>query len=202
MSTNNSIPDFIDVAHIQNLFWNNNSDLYPSCAPTGYHRIEKTRPVFLSPYTGTCVLSGEFNHCIFNGHYYFLTKMEVIDISTQTYKYQLDYDVMINFLDKGANVTGTLIKTNRKDILRDCLQTTKAILADPIRKETFSYAPESAVDKTMGVKWYDEHRLWESLKETSISTDNFNAFIYRVQNNPIARGTKNKKWTAGTREFT
>lgn len=59
---------------------------------------------------------------------------------------------MVNFMDKGVNVTGTLIKTNRKDILRGCLQTTKAILADPIRKEVFSYALEAASDKTIGIK--------------------------------------------------
>lgn len=54
------------------------------------------------------------------------------------YRYQLDYDVMINFIFRGVAVKGTLVKTNREDILEGCLQTTVPILADPIEKLSFS----------------------------------------------------------------
>lgn len=143
MSNNKSLPDFIEVANIKNLFWNNNSDLYPTCVPTNYITIEKTRPTFYSPYIGTCVLVGEFNHCLYNGNYYFLTKLEVLDVMTSTYKYQLDYDVMINFISAGVNIKGTLIRTDREDILEASLQTTKPILADPVEKKTFTTIKDS-----------------------------------------------------------
>lgn len=139
MSRSNTLPTFITVANIQDLFWNNNSDLYPTCAPDPaiYTRIEDHFPVFHSPYLGTIILTGEYNHCIYNGVYYFLNKLRVLDVPTEHYEYQLDYDVMMNFLVSGVEVRGTLIKTNREDILEDCLQHTKPILADPIEIKVY-----------------------------------------------------------------
>lgn len=137
MNRASKLPDFIEVANIRDLYWNNNSDLYPSCVPYGYHLVEKTRPVFVTPYVATCVLDGEFNHCIYNGEYYFLSKLEILDVEKLRYKYQLDYDVVINFMARGVDVRGTLIKTDRKDILEGCLQTTVPILADPVQKRVY-----------------------------------------------------------------
>lgn len=143
MSKSNPLPDFIDVANIRDLFWNNNSDLYPTCVPKQFKRIKITRPTFLSPYVGTCVLDGEYNYCRYNGQYFFLSKVEPIDLMMPRYKYQLDYDVMINFMAKGVEVRGTLTKTNRPDILEECLQTTVPILADPIRKKEVYYKKDT-----------------------------------------------------------
>lgn len=192
MSSSSPLPNFIQVANIRDIFWNNNSDLYPTWIPTKYHKVENTRPTFLSPYLGTCILTGEFNHCLYNGKYYFLTKLEVIDVQTQRYKYQLDYDVMINFMNVGVSVRGTLVKTDRKDILSGCLQTTKAILAEPTKRRDFGGAPISD-EKLVELKIADDARVRESLMETTITRAVYDEFIERIENNAVARGTKGKE---------
>lgn len=201
MSKAAKLPDFIEVANIKDLFWNNNSDLYPTCVPSEYITIEKTRPTFLSPYLGTCVLRGEYNHCIFNGTYYFLTKLRVLDIMSEEYEYQLDYDVMINFLNKGVNVKGTLIKTNKEDILEECLQTTVPILSDPVKKKIYGAKEKEQTElKFKDVRFayvYTDYKLFfESIQELTITRENFTAFIRRVENHPLARATKDKEWLA------
>lgn len=198
MSKAAKLPDFIEVANIKDLFWNNNSDLYPTCVPSEYITIEKTRPTFLSPYLGTCVLRGEYNHCIFNGTYYFLTKLRVLDIMSEEYEYQLDYDVMINFLNKGVNVKGTLIKTNKEDILEECLQTTVPILSDPVKKKIYGNRENKKQPWQSNVSFPrpDFRIILESLQVPIITRENFTAFIRRVETHPLARATKDKEWLA------
>lgn len=206
MNKSSRLPEFIDVANIRDLFWNNNSDLYPTCVPTQYQRVNITRPTFVSPYTGTCVLDGEYNHCLYNGEYYFLTKLEIQDITKARYKYQLDYDVMINFMARGVDVTGTLTKTNRPEILEDCLQTTVPILADPVNKKIYGKTngkTDHTWQEKLNVRFYKKEDLKEDpsnflrnsrfIVETSITQDDYVAFINRVENNVFGRGTKDKE---------
>lgn len=102
---------------------------------------------------------------------------------------------MINFMAKGVEVRGTLTKTNRPDILEQCLQTTIPILADPVRKEVYYKKDEENVigHKLVDIEKLKSSKYWENFIHRTVTKDNFDAFITRVENNVIGKGTKGKK---------
>lgn len=89
--------------------------------------------MFVSPYTGTITLDGEFNHAIFNNKYYKLLKIKVLDLTLNRYEYQLEEDIMMNLLSNGAEIRGILNRTNIPEILEENLNYTVPILETPAK---------------------------------------------------------------------
>lgn len=202
----NKYPKFILVANLNNKFWNNNSDTYPTTIPDAslYIKIPKTQPVFISPYTAICVLQGEWNHAIYAGKYYHLIKIEIKDIVKGIYKYQMEYDVMIDFINKGGEIRGTLIKTNNEDILKDTIQTCKQILNNPIRLEIGKFQKGSSDDwfpKDFDLSVLDDDKLNKKiLYEWKITQDAWDYFWYINENNPFIKTLKTKNWKESKEE--
>lgn len=111
---------------------------------------------------------------------------------------------MINFMNTSVDVKGTLIRTNREDILEKCLQTTKPVLADPIDSFVCSYDKTKSntwqekltvkgLDNVQGFKWRFPIKI--------APREQYNTFIHNVENNAIAKGTANKEWLCNRKEF-
>lgn len=132
---------------------------------------------------------------MYNGEYYFLTKLEVLDVTQARYKYQLDYDVVINFMARGVNVTGTLTKTNRPDILEECLQTTIPILSDPIHRQSYSKQNQTKdkVSPKLLLPRIDSIFALHKFKDLGVLEETFNKFIYDVENNKYANRLSGKE---------
>lgn len=172
----------IYVANFKNIFWNNNSDLYPSSVPNVslYTEVQGSRPVFLNPYTASIVLEGTFNHAIYDGLYYKLLKIRVQDVTKDIYEYQMEYDVMLNVLASKCEIKGTLIRTNDPEILEDCLQTTTPILENP----------SSHLIGSFDIKQFDWKQDLEvlfpedPLLDVDVAFTSWIRFINRVKANP------------------
>lgn len=102
-------------------------------------------------------------------------------------------------MNAGVSVTGTLIKTDRKDILSGCLQTTKAILSDPSKPVYFNTTSVTG-EKKVELKLPTDSQVKDRFIETSITRATYDEFIERIEKNAIGKGTVGKKWLCNNKD--
>lgn len=120
---------------------------------------------------------------------------------------------MMNFLNRGVEVKGTIIKTNREDILEGCIQTAVPILADPVIKRVYGSPTESKGETGFTVNWdVPEYKPVSYIHQDNRTTDqiiygaekynptrlSIDAFIDRVNKREDIRKLYAKEWLAKT----
>lgn len=185
------------VALFKDIFWNNNSESYPTTVPTldlfnVYN--QQIEPVFISPYEAWIILEGDYNLAFYEGNYYQLKKIRLDDKHRNIIKYQMIYDVMLNFLKIGGTVQGNVIRTNNPKWLEDpeAAQTCIPFLENPASC-IFGTFSESVFDWKKNCKITYRNEKFES---HSFTEDSINLFINHVKNDDYIKEIKNKSFLA------
>lgn len=178
----------IRVALFKDIFWNNNSEAYPTTVPDiALFDVYKdpVNPVFISPYEGWIILEGDYNYCVYEGVYYHLRKIRLDDKAKKVIKYQMIYDIMINFISHGGSVFGNIIRTNNIEWLSkpEVLQTTIPFLENPARCIYGSFG-DSEFSWTKDCKIYYPT---EEFKEHCFTEEAINMFLRHINNHNLLK---------------